>query len=155
MLISLFAILGLIFIFFEFFLIGAVFSILGSLFIVLSLILFFLSNPIALSFIYLALTVLAIIGTCKAALWWIKSSKRRGEFYLQDDQEGYSASFFDHNLVNKEGVAITELKTAGHVLIEKKRYQALSEGGFITKDASIVVLGGRGAYLIVTEITNG
>ncbi|VHO02826.1 NfeD family protein [Candidatus Rhabdochlamydia sp. T3358] len=155
MLISLFTILGLIFIFFEFFLIGAVFAVLGSLFIILSLGLFFLSNPITLSLIYLVGTILAIIGTCKAALWWIKSSKRRGEFYLQDDQEGYSASFFDRNLVDKEGVAITELKTAGHVLIEKKRYQAVSEGGFITKDASIVVLGGRGAYLIVKEITNG
>ena len=121
----------------------------------LSLILFFLSNPIALSFIYLALTVLAIIGICKGALWCIKSSKRRGEFYLQDDQEGYSASFFDQNLVDKEGVTITELKTAGHVLIEQKRYQAVSEGGFITKDTSVVVLGGRGAYLIVKEITNG
>lgn len=155
MLIVLFTILGLIFIFFEFFLIGAVFAILGSLFIVLSLILFFLSNPIALSLVYLGVTVLAIIGTCKGALCWIKSSKRRGEFYLQDDQEGYSASFFDHNLVDKEGVAITELKTSGHVLIEKKRYQAISEGGFITKNASIVVIGGRGSYLIVKEITNG
>ncbi len=155
MLISLFAILGLIFIFFEFFLIGAVFAVLGSLFIILSLALFFLSNPIALSLIYLSVAILAIIGTCKGALWWIKSSKRRGEFYLQGDQEGYSASFFDHNLVDKEGVAMTELKTAGHVLIEKKRYQAVSEGGFITKDASIVVIGGRGAYLIVKEITNG
>lgn len=154
MLISLFAILGLVLIFFEFFLIGAIFAVLGSLFIVLSLVLFFLSNPIALSLLYLAVTILAIIGTCKAALWWIKSSKR-GEFYLQDDQEGYSACFFDGNLVDKEGVAITELKTAGHVLIEKKRYQAVSEGGFITKDASIVVVGGRGAYLIVKEITNG
>ena len=155
MLISLFAILGLIFIFLEFFLIGAVFAVLGSLFIVLSLVLFFLSNPITFSLIYLVATLFVVIGICKGALWCIKSSKRRGEFYLQDDQEGYSASFFDHNLVNKEGVAITELKTAGHVLIEKKRYQALSEGGFITKDASIVVLGGRGAYLIVKEMTNG
>ncbi|KAG6559866.1 hypothetical protein RHABOEDO_000917 [Candidatus Rhabdochlamydia oedothoracis] len=155
MLISLFTILGLIFIFFEFFLIGAVFAILGSLFIMLSLVLFFLSNPIILSLTYLAVTILAIIGTCKGALWWIQSSKRRGEFYLKDDQEGYSASFFDQNLVDKEGVAITELKTAGHVLIEQKRYQAVSEGGFITKDASIIVVGGRGAYLIVKEITNG
>ncbi|PWU13476.1 MAG: hypothetical protein C5B45_05940 [Chlamydiae bacterium] len=155
MLISLFAILGLIFIFFEFFFIGAVFAVLGSLCIVLSLVLFFLSNPITLSLIYLAVTLFAITGICKGALWCIKSSKRRGEFYLQDDQEGYSASFFDQNLVDKEGVTITELKTAGHVLIEQKRYQAVSEGGFITKDTSVVVVGGRGAYLIVKEMTNG
>lgn len=155
MLISLFAILGLIFIFFEFFLIGAVFAVLGSLFIVLSLVLFFLSNPITFSLIYLVTTLFAVIGICKSALWCIKSSKRRGEFYLQDDQEGYSASFFDQNLVDKEGVTITELKTAGHVLIEQKRYQAVSEGGFITKDTSVVVVGGRGAYLIVKEMTNG
>jgi len=155
MLISLFAILGLIFIFFDFFLIGAVFAVLGSLFIVLSLVLFFLSNPITFSLIYLVATLFAVIGICKGALWCIKSSKRRGELYLQDDQEGYSASFFDQNLVDKEGVTITELKTAGHVLIEQKRYQAVSEGGFITKNTSVVVVGGRGAYLIVKEMTNG
>ncbi|MDR2539153.1 MAG: hypothetical protein LBC45_00775 [Chlamydiales bacterium] len=155
MLISLFAILGLIFIFFEFFFIGAVFAVLGSLFIVLSLILFFLSNPITLSLIYLVVTLFAVIGMCKGALWWIKSSRRQGEFYLQNDQEGYSISFFDQNLVSKEGVVLTELKTAGHVLIEQKRYQAVSEGGFITKDTPIVVLGGRGAYLIVKEVTSG
>ena len=57
--------------------------------------------------------------------------------------------------MGKEGMAVTELKTAGHVLIEKKHYQAISEGRFIAKDASIVVMGGRGAYLIVKEITNG
>lgn len=155
MLISLFAILGLIFIFLEFFLIGAVFALLGSLFIVISLVLFFLNNPIILSLIYLVGTILAIMGTCKGALCWIKSSKRQGEFYLQGNQEGYSAAFFDQNLVDKKGVTITELKTAGHVLIEQKRYQAVSEGGFITKGASIIVIGGRGAYLIVKEITNG
>lgn len=155
MLIGLLAILGLIFIFFEFFLTSALFAILGSLFIVLSLVLFFLSNPITLSLIYLGITLFAVIGICKGALWCIKSSKRRGDFYLQDDQEGYSASFFDQNLVDKKGVTITELKTAGHVLIEQKRYQAVSEGGFIEKDASVVVVSGRGAYLIVKEITNG
>ncbi|MGL4540257.1 MAG: NfeD family protein [Candidatus Rhabdochlamydia sp.] len=153
--IILFALLGLIFIFLEFFLVGALFAILGSLFIILSLVLFFLSFPLVWLLGYLALIVFAVIGICKGALWWIKSSKRRGEFYLQDDQEGYSASFFDRSLVGKEGVAVTELKTAGHVLIEQKRYQALSEGGFITKDASIVVIGGRGAYLIVKELIHG
>lgn len=151
--IILFALLGLIFIFLEFFLVGALFAILGSLFIVLSLVLFFLSFPLVWLFGYLALIVFAVTGICKGALWWIK--RRRGEFYLQNDQEGYSASFFDRNLVGKVGVAVTELKTAGHVLIEKKRYQALSEGGFITKGASIVVVGGRGAYLIVKELIHG
>lgn len=155
MLIVLFIIMGLLFIFLEFFLVGAVFVILGSLFVVVSLILFFLTFPIFLSLGYLVVTILAIVGICKGALWLIKSSRRGGEFYLQSDQEGYNASFFDPNLVGKEGIAITELKTAGHVLIEKRRYQALSDSGFITKGASIVVTGGRGAYLIVKEITNG
>lgn len=74
---------------------------------------------------------------------------------MQDDQEGYTASSFDHNLVGEKGIAITELKTAGHVLIGQKRYQALSESGFISKEASVVVMDGRGAYLIVKEINNG
>lgn len=153
--IIIFALLGFIFIFLEFFLVGAIFAVLGSLFVVLSLILFFLGFPLIWSLGYLVLITFAVVGICKGALRWIKSSKRRGEFYLQNDQEGYSASFFDGNLVGKEGVSVTELKTAGHVLIEQKRYQALSEGGFITKDASIVVIGGRGAYLIVKELSNG
>lgn len=155
MLISLFMLLGLFFIFLEFFLVSAAFAILGSLFVCISLALFFVTYPIAWGIGYLVITAFAVIGICKGVLWWIKSSKRRGEFYLQDDQEGYSASFFDHNLLGKEGKALTELKTSGHVLIAQKRYQALSEGGFIAKEASIMVTGGRGAYLIVKEVNNG
>lgn len=155
-LIILFIVLGLLFIFLEFFLTSAAFAILGSIFVCLSLVAFAITCPIVWwSMGYLVATALAVIGVCKGALWWIKSSKRRGEFYLQDDQEGYSASFFDHNLLGKQGKALTELKTSGHVLIAEKSYQALSESGFIVKDASIIVTGGKGAYLIVKEMTDG
>ncbi len=77
---------------------------------------------------------------------------RRSRLVLEKDQEGYVASSFEAQMIGKTGTVMTELKPAGHILVEGQPYQALSEAGFLSKGDPIEVIGGRGAYLIVRKL---
>ncbi|MBI3211628.1 MAG: hypothetical protein HYZ47_02960 [Simkania negevensis] len=79
---------------------------------------------------------------------------RKGKIISDADQEGFVAASFNRQLIGKRGVVATELKPAGHIVIENIRYQALSDGGFVDKGESVEVIGGRGAYLIVIKNKN-
>lgn len=147
--IFLLAIVGMILIFLEFFLPGAVLAVIGALALLVSLGLFFAKYPAFLGVLYLFSLLLVLFFTCKLAIWRIKSSRCKGNFYHSEDQEGYLASSFDISLIGKEGVVSTELKPAGHILIGGQLYQALSETGFIEKGNSVKVVGGKGSHLIV------
>lgn len=147
--ILLLSLVGLLLIFLEFFLPGAVLAVLGTLALLTSLGLFFAYYPAFWGILYMLAILLAVFVTCKLGLWRIKRSQGKGNFYHAEDQEGYVASSFDSNLINKEGTVFTELKPSGHILVDGQSYQALSETGFIAKGAPIKVVGGKGSYLIV------
>lgn len=70
---------------------------------------------------------------------------------LTEDQEGYVASQFELSVIGKIGVVVTELKPAGHIAVDGKHYQALSESGFVSKGKKVLIVGGKGAHLIVKE----
>jgi len=140
---------GQILIFLEFFLPGAVLAIIGITALLASSILSFMSYPPLWGILYLFFILLCAFCTCKLALWKIKRSKSQGDFYHGQDQEGYTASSFDLNLVGKEGVVSTELKPAGHIIIDGQLYQAVSETGFLSKGAVVKIVGGKGSHLIV------
>jgi len=140
---------GLILVFLEFFLPGAVLATLGVISLLASAVLVFIDYPLQWGFLYLLGVLLLVFATCKCAIWKLKHSKIRGDFYSGQDQEGYSASSFDSSLIGKEGIVSTELKPAGHIVVEGQVYQALSETGFISKGAVVKIVGGRGSHLIV------
>lgn len=87
--------------------------------------------------------IIAAIGILMSA------PKLLRRFMLSGEQEGYLASSFDLSLVGREAVALSELKPSGHIVIEGKSMQAMSETGFIDKDQSVEIVGGRGGYLLV------
>lgn len=148
-LILLLAIAGLLLIFLEFFLPGAVLAVLGTLSILVSLGIFFVQYPPLWGIVYLGILLLCIFAVCKLALWRVKCSSKKGDFYHGEDQEGYAASSFDQSLIGKEGTVSTELKPAGHIIVDGRRCQALSESGFISKGITVQVMGGKGSHLIV------
>ena len=78
----------------------------------------------------------------------MKKGKFKGIF-LNTAQNGYVASEFAKELIGKKGEAISDLKPAGHILVEGKRYQAVAKIGYIEMGSSIEVIGGEGAHLIV------
>lgn len=150
-LVVLLSLVGLILIFLEFFLPGAVLAILGSLTLVLSLALCFSRFPAIYGAFYLFFVLLGLLLVCKIALWRVRASAKKGDFYLSSDQEGYLASTFDKELIGKEGVAATDLKPAGHIVIANVQYAAVSESGYISRGSPVEVVGGKGSHLIAKE----
>ncbi|MBS0653976.1 MAG: NfeD family protein [Verrucomicrobia bacterium] len=149
MFIILLALLGLALIYTEFFLPGGILAVIGSISLLASIILCFMHASTLWGSLYILFLILAVIGICKLALWKMRRSKIKDRFYLEKDQEGFLAASFDQTLIGKTGTVFTELKPAGHILIEGTQYQALSEAGFLSKGETVEVVGGQGSHLIV------
>ncbi len=149
--ILLLAIVGILLIFLEFFLPGAVMAVIGALALLVSLGLFFAQYPILWGITYLLVLLPTVFITCKFALWHIRRSKEKGHFYHGSDQEGFAASSFDRSLIGREGTVSTELKPAGHIVVSGHLYQALSETGFISKGDTVLIVGGKGSHYIVRD----
>ncbi|MBI2812490.1 MAG: hypothetical protein HYX67_16920 [Candidatus Melainabacteria bacterium] len=149
MIAALLGLIGITLIYVEFFVPGAVLAVMGTLLILVSLGIVFVNESILVGIISLVGVLAAVSITCRLALWQIRRSKPRADFYHGEDQEGYTASVFDTTLIGKEGTAASELKPAGHITVDGKTLQALSESGFIDKGSTIHVVGGKGSHLIV------
>jgi membrane-bound serine protease (ClpP class) len=150
MAIALLAIVGLALIYTEFFLPGGVLAVIGGIALFISAMLCFsrTSSPLW-GMTYFILLVAATVCVCRLALWKIRRSKVKDRFYLEKDQEGFVAASFDSGLIGKKGNVLTELKPAGHILVEGVQYQALSEVGFLSKGEPVEVVGGKGSHLLV------
>ena len=140
---------GLVLVFLEFFLPGAIFASLGAISLIASAVLFFMKYSFLWGLLYCLGMIFLVFVICKCAIEKLKHTKNKGDFYSGQDQEGYSASSFDASLIGKEGIVSTELKPAGHILVEGQVYQALSETGFVSKGATVKIVGGQGSHLLV------
>lgn len=141
---------GLLLIFLEFFLPGAVMAIGGGILLIASLVFFHMENSGLLAFfVYLAVLSLLVCIVIRSALFRIKATVKKGTICLEGDQEGFLASSYPQELIGKEGLADTDLKPSGHVLIDGKRFHAISKDGYIDKATPIKILGGSGSHLIV------
>jgi membrane-bound serine protease (ClpP class) len=107
--------------------------------------------PVWAFFIFLPVVVVSLVLVIRLALWGITKTGQKNTIMLEDDQTGFVASSFDKELIGKEGVADTDLKPSGKILLEDKEYQAVSEMGYINKGTPVKVLRGEGAHLIVKE----
>ena len=138
--------LGLILIYLEFYVPGGILGVLGGLAFLISTVLFVWEAGDALySALFVIVMVALLIFTIRFALWKIK---KKPEMFAQDEQSGYFASSFDQTLVGKDGEALTNLRPAGHVMVEGQRHQAVSESSYIKKGESVKIIGGEGARLI-------
>lgn len=148
------AILGLLLIYFEFFLPGIILGVLGGILLVLSIVLYvFLMSPDVLSLIiYIISLLICVLLMVRLALATVKRKKEKNSFYLDKNQEGYIASIHQKELYGKTGLAATDLKPSGYIKIEEDFYQAISKSGYIKKDEKVEVEGGEGARLIVKKI---
>ncbi len=149
MFIILLAIVGFALIYTEFFLPGGILAVIGGISLLASIILCFMHVSVLWGILYILFLILAVILICNLALWKMRRSKIKDRFYLENDQEGFLAASFDQTLIGKTGIVFTELKPAGHILIEGIQYQALSEVGFLSKGETVEVIGGQGSHLIV------
>ncbi len=143
-------ILGLLLIYFEFFVPGAILGIFGGVSMIAGVIFFAVNES---NFWWLALyvvsLVLLLIAEIRFAIWKIKRAK--DGFYARGDQEGYTASTFNEDLIGKEGEAMSSLRPSGRIIVDGNPYQVVSEEGFIKKGTPILIVRGEGARLIVRK----
>lgn len=142
--------IGLILVYLEFFMPGAVLGTIGGIFILSSY--FSLINsgsgPIELILFFVGSLVLLTL-VIKFALYRIEKNKGGSGIYLSGDQEGYVASTFDKHAIGKEGIVLTDLKPGGFIVVDGKSQPALSLSGYIEKGQTVQIVSGDGESLIV------
>lgn len=144
---------GLLLIFIEFYLPGAVMGIAGGILVAASVFLYAAQAEAAwAAILYLILVVAALVGLVKFAMWKIRTAKPDYSIYSASNQEGFVASAYNEKAIGKQGIVLSDLKPGGYILIEGVQYQALSESGYIVKGALVQVIGGQEESLIVKLI---
>lgn len=144
--------IGLILVFLEFYLPGAIMGIAGGIFILWSLVLFAMQSgsPLAIT-LYIIGTVVALIYLAKFAIWRIRTAKPHRSIYSADSQNGYQAVSYDATAIGKTGTVLTDLKPAGFIIVEGKQQAAISQEGYLSKGTKVKVIGGEESNLIVRK----
>ncbi len=102
--------------------------------------------------IYFALLCALTIVVCYAAIKKMKKTAGKDSFYLSKDQQGYIVSSLDKNMIGKKGVAFSDLKPSGHIMIEGQAFQAVSERGYISKGAEVEIVALGPSYFIIKPL---
>lgn len=145
--------IGLLLIFIEFYLPGAVMGISGGILVATSIFMFAMQADAAWALLlYIAAVAVLLFYLVKFALWKIRTTNAEYSIYSDDSQDGFVASSYDKSAVGKEGVVLSDLKPGGYVLIDNIQHQAISEGTYIVKGSPVVVIGGQEESLIVKLI---
>lgn len=146
--------IGLLLIFLEFYLPGAVLGIIGSLLMFLSIVLFAQQTDSLIALICFILGAgVCVVYLIRFALWRIVHAKPEFSIYSNKDQKDFQASSYDKTLVGKTGIVITDLKPGGYVLINGKQHQAVSLVGYLQKGTEIVAISGDGESLLVKRVS--
>ncbi|WP_223591317.1 NfeD family protein [Neobacillus bataviensis] len=145
---------GILLIFLEFFLPGAISGTLGVAALILSL---FLAGENALQ---MGVSILiAIFISILVFFLMIKIFGKKlvlfNRMVLSESarkEDGYVSNINRTDLIGKEGIALTILRPAGTVIIQNERIDVVSEGGFIEQNATVKVIKVEGARIVVREI---
>ncbi len=70
----------------------------------------------------------------------------------QKKSDGYIATFYNEDLIGKEGIAITILRPSGRIEIEEDVYDAYTRGEYIEKGDKVVVVSQEGTSLKVRSV---
>ena len=141
---------GLLLIFLEFYLPGAILGILGGVLLLASIYQYVSQGTLIGSLFFVTGVIASVALLIRFTLWRIRTSKSAYSIYSNADQKGYVASEFDKNAIGKIGIVSSDLKPGGYIKIEGKQHQALSESGYVVKGTEVLVIGGQEESLIVT-----
>ncbi|WML25541.1 NfeD family protein [Neobacillus sp. OS1-33] len=145
---------GLLLIFLEFFLPGAISGTLGVAALILSL---FLAGEDAIQIgvsilIAIFLSVLVFFMMIKIFDKKLILFNKMVLFDSAKKEDGYVSNINRIDLMGKEGIALTILRPAGTVIINSERVDVVSEGGFIEQNAAVKVIKVEGARIVVREV---
>lgn len=135
----------------EIFLPGGILGILGGIALLGAVAASFAAFGLAVG-MYIALAV--IIGGSASIFIWIKLFPRTrvGQaLTLQHTQSSYKAADTDtrRNLAGKTGKAVTDLRPAGIVQIDGRKYSVVSEGMLVQRDSAVQVVKVDGNRIVV------
>jgi len=145
---------GILLIFLEFFLPGAIAGTLGFTALLLSL---FLAGKDALQ---MGVSILIAIAVSIFIFFlMIKTFGKKlvlfNKMVLSDSarkEDGYVSNINRTDLLGMEGRALTILRPAGTIVINNERVDAVTEGGFIEKNALVKVVKVEGVRIVVREV---
>jgi len=138
-----------------------VFGILGIIGIVGSLFLGLLSNVSIITWDMLSVALIQLatsfVVTFVAAYFLSKILPKTAFFnrlVLKDNiiiRSGYATEPETHDLVGKEGEALTDLRPAGTAVFDENRIDVVTEGGYLTRGTKVIVLKISGSKVVVRE----
>lgn len=100
-----------------------------------------------------AVLILVIIALYKLGI----GKRALGKMILSTEQknnEGYTSNTDYREYVGKRGIAYTDLRSAGTVLVNSEKLDAVSEGEFIDKGVPIEIIRVEGRKIIVRRTDN-
>lgn len=149
---------GLLLLFLEFYLPGAILGTIGVFLIVGAVLLFVFEATSASSLlIFVGASAILTVAVVQLALFLIKRTKRSETIFQDKSQVGFIASTYPKEAIGKNAVALTDLKPGGYILFEGKKIPAISVSGYIERNSEVKILSGTGDALNVTkkELKNG
>lgn len=127
-------------------------GILGILGIVAGIFMSFGINNIAQAVLIVFVSLIAdIILIIILARFILKSKGFKNIVALETDTAGYHSSVSYDNLLGCEGITDTFFRPSGNIIINDKKYDAITEGEFINKGAKIKVILVEGNKIVIKE----
>ena len=69
-----------------------------------------------------------------------------------DRQEGFKSSAADYSmLTGKTGTALTDLRPSGTIVVEERKYSAVTSGEYIEKNNKVKIIKTAGSRILVAE----
>ena len=128
-------------------------GILGIFGIVAGIFMSFGINNIAQATLVVFVSLIAdIILIIILARFILKSKGFKNIVALETDTAGYHSSVSYDNLLGCEGITDTFFRPSGNIIINDKKYDAITEGEFINKGAKIKVILVEGNKIVIKEI---
>jgi len=81
----------------------------------------------------------------------LKSKGFKSKIALDTDTAGYYSSVSYDDLLGCEGITDTFLRPSGNIIINGKKYDAITEGEFINKGVKIKVILVEGNKIVIKE----
>lgn len=144
-------IVGIILMIIELFVPGfGIFGILGLIALISGIVMAAYSTVFSLISLFVAMVVTIIVLVVAVRYLGARGAWRK--FVLtdkQDNRAGYVAQSSRKQLQGKKGITMTPLRPAGVVMLDGKRYDVVSEGGFIAANKPVVVIHVEGTRVVV------
>jgi membrane-bound serine protease (ClpP class) len=147
-------IIGVILVLIEFFIPGGIIGLLGFTAVVGSLFLA-TGDPVHMTISLLIAVTVSILVFILLVKVFGKQMKFFRKMILTDatkTEQGYVSNPNRLDLLGVEGKALTDLRPSGTALVKEERVDVVTEGSFISKGSSIVIVKVEGSRVVVREI---